>query len=89
MGRLERHLDEDLIDRIDAGWTPTSDKKTKTKRKKPIRLNNSYRASRRNAARGTVWRGPETKYIPRPPVRLNRSQRLDGYKPYGPQYVNR
>ena len=35
MGRLERKLDEDLIDRIDAGWTPSARIKPVKKPKPP------------------------------------------------------
>ena len=45
----------------------------------------TYRAARRNAARGTVWRGVVAKQSYVPPVRLNRSRKWDGVpltKPY-------
>ena len=98
MGRLERKLDEDLIDRIDAGWTPSARTKP-VKRAKPPREASSYRAARRNAERGTVWKGIEPKnpssletgdaiwdgkqYVKA--VRINRSKKWDGVpltKPY-------
>lgn len=72
--RLDRHLDTDLIERMELGWKPS--KKTRTKRRtKTARSGASYRASRRNAAlraavKGT-WQGPETArqtYIARPPI---------------------
>lgn len=53
MGRLERHLDLDLITKIKGGWKP-SDTVLPLKRVKPIRSANSYRGARRNAAR--LWR---------------------------------
>lgn len=86
MGRLERKLDEDLIDRMAAGWTPSS-RTTPAKRSKPPRAASSYRAARRNAAKGLVWRGhlEITKVIEPPTVRLNRSRKWDGVpltKPY-------
>jgi len=105
MGRLERHLDEDLIDRMDAGWSP-SQRTTPAKKAKPAREASSYRAARRNAAKGTVWRGVVAKqlggiesgdrvwnglqYVGA--VRINRSKKWDGVpltKPYGFPYVNR
>ena len=74
MGRLERKLDEDLIDRMAAGWAPSLRKAAK-KKAKPVRLAASYRAARRNAARGLVWPGVETKRRHLPTVRLNRSKK--------------
>lgn len=48
MGRLERKLDQDLIDLIDSGWTPRRDSKP-AKTQKSRRGVESYRSSRRNA----------------------------------------
>ena len=78
MGRLERHLDQDLIDRMEAGWTPTSVKKV-PKKPKPPRPAATYRGARRNAARGSTWRGyqPDGRFY-RPPIRMNRSKKWDG-----------
>jgi hypothetical protein len=39
------------------------------------RAASSYRAARRNAARGQVWEGIASKYVPRAPVRPNVSMR--------------
>ena len=93
MGLLERHLDEDLIDRMAAGWTP-SQRSTPVKKQNIPRGPSSYRAARRNAAKGTVWRAihaSRIKYLSSPTVRLNRSKKWDGValtKPYGFPYVN-
>ena len=87
MGRLERKLDEDLIDRIDAGWTPSARIKP-VKKSKPPREASSYRGARRNAERGMVWRAihaSRVKVHHAPPVHLNRSKKWDGVpltKPY-------
>ena len=80
MGKLERKLDEDLIDRMEAGWTPSA-RTAPVKKSKPTRELSSYRAARRNAARGTVWRGAPSAYLSSPAVRLNRSKKWDGTKP--------
>ena len=94
MGKLERHLDEDLIDRMAAGWTP-SQRTTPAKKQRTPREPSSYRAARRNAAKGTVWRAihaSRVKVQHPPAVRLNRSDKWDGValtKPYGFPYVNR
>ncbi len=48
--RLERHLDQDLIDRMDAGWTPTQRPKKPAAKYDP-RPEWTYRAYWRNAWR--------------------------------------
>jgi hypothetical protein len=57
--RLERHLDQDLIDRMAAGWTPSA-RVVPIKKLKPPRAARTYRAARRNLAiHGdvkTTWR---------------------------------
>ena len=94
MGKLERKLDEDLIDRMAAGWTPSA-RTTPAKKAYNPRPANLYRAARRNAAKGTVWRAihaSRVKVQHPPPVRLNRSRQWDGIaltKPYGFPYVVR
>jgi hypothetical protein len=60
MGRLERKLDEDLIDRMAAGWTPSA-RTVSVKKGRTARVAKSYRAFRRNAAKGTVWVGAKAK----------------------------
>lgn len=92
MGKLERHLDEDLIDRMAAGWTPSA-RTVPVKKGRTARVAKSYRAARRNAAKGTVWAGVPIRHemFPRH-IRLNRSKKWDGValtKPYGFPYVNR
>lgn len=57
MGRLERKLDQDLIDLIDSGWTPRRDSKPAKTQKTP-RTAASYRDARRNAIR-SVWEWDE------------------------------
>jgi hypothetical protein len=48
MGRLERHLDLDLLARVKAGTIRAS---KPVKRQKLLRLADTYRAARRNALR--------------------------------------
>jgi hypothetical protein len=75
MGRLERKLDADLIARIENGWTPHAQTKP-LKKQKPPRRRPTYRAARRNDARGEVWRGIKpTGSVYHPPVRPNRSRK--------------
>ena len=87
MGKLERKLDEDLIDRMAAGWTPSS-VTVPFKKQRSSREAGSYRGARRNAAKGTVWRAvhaSQVKVRRPPPVRLNRSEKWVGValtKPY-------
>jgi hypothetical protein len=91
LGRLERHLDEDLIDRMASGWTPSA-RTVPVKKGRTARVAKSYRAFRRNEAKGTVWIGTQAKQRYLPPIRLNRSEKWDGIaltKPYGFPYVNR
>ena len=73
MGRLERHLDLDLIARLAAG---NKHAPKPVKRVKEPRPADDYRCARRNAARGYVWKGvvPDGA-IYRGPVRLNRSSK--------------
>lgn len=84
--RLVRHLDTDLLDRMEAGWTPKSRSASPTPKCKP-RLGNSYRGAKRNAVlRGEikgVWKGvdaldrpfmvkpPLLKYEPRDGINFN------------------
>ena len=86
MGRLERHLDVDLIERMEAGWAPPSkearaDEAERRKVNAP-RLGKTYRPTRRNWALRdlkTVWKGARPKGPPyHPPVRMNRSRKWDG-----------
>ena len=94
MGKLERKLDEDLIARMEASGTIQRTKPAKKKDLTP-REGSSYRAARRNAAKGTVWRAIHLSRIKvqhPPPVRLNRSRKWDGValtKAYGFPYVQR
>lgn len=85
--RLERHLDTDLIDRMEAGWTPTQRTKPLKKQREP-RAAETYRGARRNEVlRGEIkgtWRGVEAKYLPPPPVRMNRSRKWGGVAPAKP-----
>ena len=75
MGRLERHLDTDLIARIQRGWRPKDDVAS-MKRQKPPRALSDYRGARRNAARGSVWRGIKpTLILEHGPVLPNRSKK--------------
>lgn len=48
MGRFERKLDLDLIERIRNGWKPHNNPEP-LKQQKPPRPGNTYRATRRNA----------------------------------------
>ncbi len=48
MGILERKLDQDLIDRMLAGWTPPKKEDKPKKNKKPPRSWKTYRAIRMN-----------------------------------------
>ena len=50
MGRLERKLDTDLIERMEAGWTPSA-RTVPVKKNKPPRHASTYRAARRNRTR--------------------------------------
>lgn len=50
MGRLERKLDSDLIERMDAGWAPSKDKPAK--RESVPRHFSTYRGYRYNQKRG-------------------------------------
>lgn len=77
IGRLIRHLDLDLIARIEAG---TVFQPKPMKRMKPPRKAESYRGARRNdAIHGDdvhgVWHGvTPTGALYRPPVRANRNR---------------
>ena len=78
MGKLERKLDEDLIDRMEAGWTPSA-RTTPAKKARTARPAKSYRAARRNAAKGTVWQGVKPAWaVEQPHMLLNRSKKWDG-----------
>ena len=82
MGRLERHLDTDLIARINRGWKP-QDQTKPLKRVRVPRGCDEYRAARRNetlrTAPKSTWRGIEpTGSVYHPPVRHNRSPKWDG-----------
>lgn len=65
--RFERHLDQDLIDRMASGWTPTSATKPAKKVRTP-RAAATYRGARRNEALRadvkTTWRGAKAIGIP-------------------------
>lgn len=58
MGRLERHLDIDLIAKIENGWKPQHEVKPMTRQKEPRRAD-TYRSARRNAPKSagqpSVW----------------------------------
>jgi hypothetical protein len=54
MGRLERHLDLDLIARLRSG---VKHEPKGLRQQKPPRRAETYRGARRNAAKGSVWRG--------------------------------
>jgi hypothetical protein len=86
MGRLERHLDLDLIARMEAGnvFEPKP-----VKRQKPPRKADSYRGARRNEALRGAVRGVWSASIKTPtgatyhaPVRLNRSSNWPRIKRY-------
>ena len=47
MGHLERKLDTDLIERMEAGWAPSA-RKPSLKKKKSPRAASTYRGARRN-----------------------------------------
>lgn len=79
IGRLCRHLDADLIHRIEGGWKP-KDRVEPLKRKKAPRLAETYRGARRGAVlRGKpkgVWQGAPATYLEPPAVRPNKRQRV-------------
>lgn len=79
MGRLERKLDLDLIARMEAGGRPKQ--QTKTRKNKP-RKAETYRAARRNAMRGSVWKGIDPTHIQTHVITLNRSRKLPTAKSY-------
>lgn len=81
IGRLRRHLDADLVARIESGWKP-KDRVEPLKRKKPPRRAETYRGARRTAVlrpkegpKG-VWHGAPATYIDPPAVRPNKRQRV-------------
>lgn len=83
MGRLERHLDTDLIARIANGWKPNKEEAKPLKRLRTPKAADQYRGAQRNlvlrAKPRSTWRGIEAtggKY--HPPVRHNRSRKWDG-----------
>jgi hypothetical protein len=61
MGRLERHLDLDLIARVQAGIKVRPEPLKRVIAPKP---GDDYRAARRNDARGLVWQGVRARYVP-------------------------
>jgi hypothetical protein len=69
MGRLERKLDSDLIERMEAGWTPSS-RATPLKKAKQPRAASTYRSVRRNA------------YLRVPPKSVWPKNNLATYVPY-------
>jgi hypothetical protein len=83
MGRLERHLDLDLIARVEAGirHEPKPIKKVK-----PPRPASDYRGARRNAQRGFTWqpkvRATAPRFSPPSVVRLNRSTKWPRIRSY-------
>lgn len=74
MGRFERNLDVDLIERMQSGWRPHSESKP-LKKQKETRAAVTYRAARRNLA-SLPWPGlrEKGKYF-RPPLVRSRSAR--------------
>jgi len=84
MGRLERHLDLDAIDRVKRGVKPHSEPQG-IKQVKPPRAASTYRAARRNEVLRTsprgAWRGAKPNgAVYRRPVRANRSRKWAPFK---------
>jgi hypothetical protein len=80
--RFARHLDTDLIARIENGWKP-KDRTEPMKRVRVPKAADEYRGARRNNLLRTkprsTWRGIEpTGEKHHPPVRHNRSRKWDG-----------
>ena len=71
MGRLERKLDLDLIERIEANGPQGGKKKRVPKRITP-RPADTYRGWRRNHG---AWTPFQAKYVAPPPVRPNKKVR--------------
>lgn len=66
MGRLERHLDRDLLAKLKRGWKPNKDPEP-LQRQKPPRAAETYRGARRNAVLRDaeprrVWMGIKSVY---------------------------
>ncbi len=79
--RFARHLDTDLIARIENGWKP-KDRTEPMKRVRVPKNADEYRGARRNHVLRekprSTWPSSATGKSHHPPVRPNRSRKWDG-----------